>query len=133
MDCCNNKGLEVAFRHGPNAQSQSSEYFPVPQGFRSTRKFGSASWWRRPVSHGRLSRSSAKLLPRPRSRRPGSELQDSADRRCWCAEDPLGKILCGTMRKIAAGENYSLLATIDDPAVVAAIDRALATAGYAER
>jgi hypothetical protein len=37
------------------------------------------------------------------------------------------------MRKIAAGENYSLLATIDDPAVVAAIDRALATAGYAER
>jgi hypothetical protein len=37
------------------------------------------------------------------------------------------------MRKIAAGENYSLLATIDDPAVVAVIDRALATAGYAER
>jgi propionyl-CoA synthetase len=44
-----------------------------------------------------------------------------------------GKILCCTMRKIAAGENYSLLATIDDPAIVAAIDRALATAGYAER
>jgi propionyl-CoA synthetase len=44
-----------------------------------------------------------------------------------------GKILCGRMRKIAAGENYSLLATIDDPAVVAVIDRALATAGYAER
>jgi hypothetical protein len=37
------------------------------------------------------------------------------------------------MRKIAAGENYSLLATIDDPAVVAVIDRDLATAGYAER
>ena len=62
MDCCNNKGLEVAFRHGPSAQSQSSEYFPVPQGFRSTGKFGSASWWRRPVSHGRLSKSSAKPL-----------------------------------------------------------------------
>jgi propionyl-CoA synthetase len=44
-----------------------------------------------------------------------------------------GKILCGRMRKIAAGENYSLLATIDDPAGVAVIDRALATAGYAER
>ena len=44
-----------------------------------------------------------------------------------------GKILCGTMRKIAAGEKYSLLATIDDPVVVAVIDRALATAGYAER
>jgi len=37
------------------------------------------------------------------------------------------------MRKIAAGENYSRRVTIDDPAVVAAIDRALATACYAER
>jgi hypothetical protein len=37
------------------------------------------------------------------------------------------------MRKIAAGENYSLLATIDDPAVLAAIDRTLATAGCVKR
>jgi propionyl-CoA synthetase len=44
-----------------------------------------------------------------------------------------GKILCGTMRQIAGGENYSLPATIDDSAVLAAIDRALATAGYAKR
>ena len=133
MDCCNNKGLEVAFRHGPNAQSQSSEYFPVPQGFRSTGKFGSASWWRRPVSHGRLSRSSAKLLSSStiasaRWRASGERLSS-----LLVCRRPLGQILCGTMRKIAAGENYSRRVTIDDPAVVAAIDRALATAGYAER
>jgi len=44
-----------------------------------------------------------------------------------------GKILRGTMRKIAEGENYPLPATIDDPAVLAEIDRVLATAGYARR
>jgi propionyl-CoA synthetase len=37
------------------------------------------------------------------------------------------------MRKIAEGETYSLPATIDDPAVLAEIDKALATAGYAKR
>jgi propionyl-CoA synthetase len=44
-----------------------------------------------------------------------------------------GKILRGTMRKIAEGETYPLPATIDDPAVLAEIDKALATAGYAKR
>jgi propionyl-CoA synthetase len=44
-----------------------------------------------------------------------------------------GKILRGTMRKIAEGESYPLPATIDDPAVLAEIDKALATAGYAKR
>jgi propionyl-CoA synthetase len=44
-----------------------------------------------------------------------------------------GKILRGTMRKIAEGEDYPLPATIDDPAVLAEIGRALATAGYAKR
>jgi propionyl-CoA synthetase len=44
-----------------------------------------------------------------------------------------GKILRGTMRKIAEGEDYSPPATIDDSAVLAAIDRALATPGYAKR
>jgi propionyl-CoA synthetase len=44
-----------------------------------------------------------------------------------------GKILRGTMRKIAEGEDYPLPATIDDPAALAEIDRALATAGYAKR
>jgi propionyl-CoA synthetase len=44
-----------------------------------------------------------------------------------------GKILRGTMRKIAEGEDYPLPATIDDPAVLAEIDKALATAGYAKR
>jgi propionyl-CoA synthetase len=34
------------------------------------------------------------------------------------------------MRKIAVGEEYPLPATIDDPAVLAEIDRALVTAGY---
>jgi propionyl-CoA synthetase len=44
-----------------------------------------------------------------------------------------GKILRGTMRQIAEGEDYQLPATIDDPAVLAEIGRALATAGYAKR
>ncbi len=44
-----------------------------------------------------------------------------------------GKILRGTMRKIAEGEDYPLPATIDDPAVLAEIDQVLATAGYAKR
>ena len=44
-----------------------------------------------------------------------------------------GKILRGTMRKIAEGETYLLPATIDDAAVLAEIGTALATAGYAKR
>jgi propionyl-CoA synthetase len=44
-----------------------------------------------------------------------------------------GKILRGTMRKIAEGADYLMPATIDDPAMLAEIDRALATAGYAKR
>ena len=44
-----------------------------------------------------------------------------------------GKILRGTMRKIAEGQDYPLPATIEDPAVLDEIDRALAAAGYAKR
>jgi propionyl-CoA synthetase len=44
-----------------------------------------------------------------------------------------GKILRGTMRKIADGEDYPLPATIDDPAVLGEIDAALARGGYARR
>jgi propionyl-CoA synthetase len=44
-----------------------------------------------------------------------------------------GKILRGTMRKIAEGEDYLLPATIDDPAVLGEIDRVLAAAGYPKR
>ena len=42
-----------------------------------------------------------------------------------------GKILRGTMRKIADGEDYLMPATIDDPAVLGEIDETLARAGYA--
>ena len=42
-----------------------------------------------------------------------------------------GKILRGTMRRIADGEDYVLPATIEDPAVLGEIDAALARAGYA--
>jgi propionyl-CoA synthetase len=42
-----------------------------------------------------------------------------------------GKILRGTMRKMADGEASAMPATIDDPAALAVISRALATAGYA--
>jgi propionyl-CoA synthetase len=41
----------------------------------------------------------------------------------------LGKILRGTMRGIADGDDYSLPATIDDPAVLAEINVALTSAG----
>jgi propionyl-CoA synthetase len=44
-----------------------------------------------------------------------------------------GKILRGTMRKIAEGADYPMPATIDDPTILAEIDRALATAGYAKQ
>ena len=44
-----------------------------------------------------------------------------------------GKILRGTMRRIADGEDYPLPATIDDPAVLGEINAALADAGYGKR
>jgi propionyl-CoA synthetase len=41
-----------------------------------------------------------------------------------------GKILRGTMRKIADGEDYPMPATIDDPAVLGVITKSLSQAGY---
>jgi propionyl-CoA synthetase len=41
-----------------------------------------------------------------------------------------GKILRGTMRKIADGEEYKMPATIDDPAVLAEITAALKARGF---
>jgi propionyl-CoA synthetase len=41
-----------------------------------------------------------------------------------------GKILRGTMRAIADGEDWRMPATIDDPAILAEIGEALAKAGY---
>ncbi|MEM1427995.1 MAG: propionyl-CoA synthetase [Pseudomonadota bacterium] len=41
-----------------------------------------------------------------------------------------GKILRGTMQKIADGQEYKMPATIDDPAILAEIQEALATLGY---
>ena len=43
-----------------------------------------------------------------------------------------GKILRGTMRKIADGEDYPLPATIEDPAVLSEIDRALSKVGRSD-
>ena len=43
-----------------------------------------------------------------------------------------GKILRGTMQKIANGELYATPATIDDPAVLAEIEKAMADAVYAK-
>ncbi|NTU97780.1 MAG: propionyl-CoA synthetase, partial [Chlorobiaceae bacterium] len=43
-----------------------------------------------------------------------------------------GKILRGTMRKIANGEEYTMPATIDDPAILDEIAEALKTIGYAK-
>jgi propionyl-CoA synthetase len=44
-----------------------------------------------------------------------------------------GKVLRGTMRKIADAEAWKLPATIDDPATLAEIEQALARIGYAKR
>lgn len=41
-----------------------------------------------------------------------------------------GKILRGTMRKIADGEEWSMPATIDDPVIITEISEALGTLGY---
>ena len=42
-----------------------------------------------------------------------------------------GKILRGTMRKIADGEPWSTPPTIDDPAILGEVQSALARLGYA--
>ena len=44
-----------------------------------------------------------------------------------------GKILRGTMRKIANSEEYTIPATIDDPAILDEIREVLKTIGYAEK
>jgi len=44
-----------------------------------------------------------------------------------------GKILRGTMRKIADGEDYQTPATIDDPAILGDINSVLTRAGYVRR
>ena len=44
-----------------------------------------------------------------------------------------GKILRGTMRKIADSEEYKIPATIEDPVVLDEIATALATLGYASQ
>jgi propionyl-CoA synthetase len=41
-----------------------------------------------------------------------------------------GKILRGTMKKIADGDSWTMPATIDDPAILGEIGAALARAGY---
>ena len=43
-----------------------------------------------------------------------------------------GKILRGTMRKIADGETYSMPSTIDDPAILPEIEDALKKVGYCQ-
>jgi propionyl-CoA synthetase len=43
-----------------------------------------------------------------------------------------GKILRGTMRRIADGEAYKMPATIDDPAILDEITDTLKGAGYAK-
>ena len=44
-----------------------------------------------------------------------------------------GKILRGTMRSIADGEDYRMPATIDDPAILGEIGEALSRAGYPQK
>jgi propionyl-CoA synthetase len=44
-----------------------------------------------------------------------------------------GKVLRGTMRKIADGEKFSVPSTIDDPVILDEIEASLATIGYGKK
>jgi len=44
-----------------------------------------------------------------------------------------GKVLRGTMRKIADGESFTIPSTIDDPMTLGEIEQALLQIGYAHR
>ncbi|MDP3261095.1 MAG: hypothetical protein Q8M34_11035, partial [Thermodesulfovibrionales bacterium] len=44
-----------------------------------------------------------------------------------------GKILRGTMRKIADGKSYTVPSTIDDPAILGEVEEALKRIGYADK
>jgi propionyl-CoA synthetase len=44
-----------------------------------------------------------------------------------------GKVLRGTMRKIADGETYTIPSTIDDPVILQEIEKSLETIGYAKK
>jgi propionyl-CoA synthetase len=44
-----------------------------------------------------------------------------------------GKVLRGTMRKIADGEAYTMPSTIDDPATLGEIEEALKKVGYGHK
>jgi propionyl-CoA synthetase len=44
-----------------------------------------------------------------------------------------GKILRGTMRKIADGEEFKVPSTIDDPAILGEMEEALKSIGYARK
>jgi propionyl-CoA synthetase len=44
-----------------------------------------------------------------------------------------GKVLRGTMRKIADGETYTIPSTIDDPTTLAEIEKSLEAIGYAKK
>ena len=44
-----------------------------------------------------------------------------------------GKILRGTMRKIATGEEYETPSTIDEPTVLAEIEESVRMVGYGQK
>src|SRR5260370_39164305 len=71
-------------------------------------------------------------LSRRDRQRSSSPRKSRKMRRCRL-ETRAGKILPGTMRRIADGEDYSMPATIDDPAVLGEINAVLADAGYGRR
>ena len=44
-----------------------------------------------------------------------------------------GKVLRGTMKKLADGQEYRVPATIDDPAILDEIEQSLKSIGYAKK
>ena len=63
----------------------------------------------------------------PRGRREGTPLRFLQA----TTEDPVGKILRGTMRRIADGEDYTTPAAIDDPTTLGEMGDVLRELGYA--
>ena len=86
-----------------------------------------------------LSKERAFATPSPSTERCGFDVQEIGClklieqlRRWRLPKTRSGKILRGTMRKIADSETYRAPATIDDPAILNEIRAALVELGYAK-
>jgi propionyl-CoA synthetase len=112
-------------RTSPNAPSSAS---PTPSRARCR-----WAWWSsRAASRSPRTRSSRAGGPGAREDRPGGGLQEGHRGRAL-PKTRSGKILRGTMKRIADGQAFNMPATIDDPAILDEITAKLRTIGYAHQ